>query len=166
MAEGLAPISSSRIAAGDTGLHPRTELKLHLVEALPDVLVPVACLADEIRAHEVARIAARPGLRVPGGWDGFELTVRAILGQQITVRAATKLAGKLVGAYGVSLADAGTVEGLTHAFPSPKGLANADLAALGMTKSRAIRLSASQTTPPIGAQTANRTTIASELTRT
>jgi AraC family transcriptional regulator, regulatory protein of adaptative response / DNA-3-methyladenine glycosylase II len=86
-------------------------------------------------------IAARPGLRVPGAWDGFELAVRAILGQQVTVRAATKLAGSLVSAHGASLADAGSVEGLTHAFPSPEKLANADLAALGMPKSRAIALS-------------------------
>ena len=43
-------------------------------------------------------VAARPGLRVPGAWDGFELAVRAILGQQITVAAAPQLAGKLVAA--------------------------------------------------------------------
>ena len=40
-------------------------------------------------------MAARPGLRVPGAWDGFELAVRAILGQQITVAAATALAARL-----------------------------------------------------------------------
>ena len=48
-------------------------------------------------------VAARPGLRVPGAWDGFELAVRAILGQQITVPAATGLAGKLVHAHGIPL---------------------------------------------------------------
>ena len=48
-------------------------------------------------------IAARPGLRVPGAWDGFELAVRAVLGQQITVSAAVSLAGKLVAAYGTPL---------------------------------------------------------------
>jgi len=46
-------------------------------------------------------VARRPGLRVPGAWDGFELAIRAILGQQITVAAATALAGKLVAAYGI-----------------------------------------------------------------
>ena len=50
-------------------------------------------------------VAARPGLRVPGAWDGFELAVRAILGQQITVSAATRLAGKLVAAFGEKLTD-------------------------------------------------------------
>jgi AraC family transcriptional regulator, regulatory protein of adaptative response / DNA-3-methyladenine glycosylase II len=88
-------------------------------------------------------VAARPGLRVPGGWDGFELAVRAILGQQITVPAATGLAGKLVRAYGTLLpADlAGACEGLTHVFPAPERLAGADLAALGMPRTRALALS-------------------------
>src|ERR1700727_101781 len=57
-------------------------------------------------------VAARPGLRVPGAWDGFELAVRAILGQQITVTAATALAGKLVRAYGQPLPE--PLDGLTH----------------------------------------------------
>jgi AraC family transcriptional regulator of adaptative response / DNA-3-methyladenine glycosylase II len=87
-------------------------------------------------------IAARPGLRVPGAWDGFELAVRTILGQQITVRAATRLAGRLVATYGAPLTHVGTVaDGLTHVFPCPERLATADLAALGMPKPRAIALS-------------------------
>jgi len=45
-------------------------------------------------------ITARPGLRTPGGWDGFEPAVRAVLGQQVTVSAAIGLAAKLVAAYG------------------------------------------------------------------
>jgi AraC family transcriptional regulator of adaptative response / DNA-3-methyladenine glycosylase II len=49
------------------------------------------------RDPDLARmVALRPGLRVPGAWDGFELAVRAILGQQITVVQARKLAGDLV----------------------------------------------------------------------
>jgi AraC family transcriptional regulator of adaptative response / DNA-3-methyladenine glycosylase II len=50
-------------------------------------------------------VAARPGLRVPGAWDGFELAVRAILGQQITVSAAAELAERLAAAYGLPIAD-------------------------------------------------------------
>ena len=45
-------------------------------------------------------VTARPGLRLPGAWDGFEMAVRAVLGQQITVTAARRLAGKLVAAHG------------------------------------------------------------------
>ena len=82
-------------------------------------------------------IAERPGLRVPGAWDGFELAVRAILGQQISVAAATRLAGKLVALYGEQLAEPAAREsGLTHVFPTPRQLAGTDLAALGMPKAR------------------------------
>ncbi|WP_419708805.1 DNA-3-methyladenine glycosylase family protein [Pseudomonas sp. NFX224] len=84
-------------------------------------------------------IDARPGLRVPGTWDGLELAIRAVLGQQITVGAAIKLAGKLVAQYGVPLAS--PREGLTHVFPEAAVLAVADLATLGMPKSRGRTLS-------------------------
>ena len=87
-------------------------------------------------------VAARPGLRVPGAWDGFELAVRAILGQQITVAAATGLAGKLVSSYGDRVVDpAARVQGLTHVFPTPRQLAEVDLAAIGMPKARRMALS-------------------------
>jgi AraC family transcriptional regulator of adaptative response / DNA-3-methyladenine glycosylase II len=85
-------------------------------------------------------VTARPGLRVPGAWDGFEMAIRAILGQQITVAAAVRLAGRLVAAYGEPLAEPDGA--LTHVFPTPMALANADLAALGMPRSRAAALSA------------------------
>jgi AraC family transcriptional regulator of adaptative response / DNA-3-methyladenine glycosylase II len=82
-------------------------------------------------------VAARPGLRVPGAWDGFELAVRAILGQQITVSAATGLAGKLVSYYGNKIADPAALDhGLTHVFPTPEQLVGVDLAAIGMPKAR------------------------------
>jgi AraC family transcriptional regulator of adaptative response / DNA-3-methyladenine glycosylase II len=84
-------------------------------------------------------VAARPGLRVPGAWDGFELAIRAVLGQQIAVTAARNLAGKLVAAHGRPLAEpAGE---LTHLFPSPGAIAGADLTSLGMPRSRAAALS-------------------------
>ncbi|POA48095.1 3-methyladenine DNA glycosylase 2 [Pseudomonas sp. MPR-ANC1] len=84
-------------------------------------------------------LAERPGLRVPGAWDGLELAFRAVLGQQITVVAAIRLAGKLVAQYGVPLRS--TLAGLTHVFPQPDVLAVADLAALGMPRSRGRTLS-------------------------
>jgi DNA-3-methyladenine glycosylase II len=84
-------------------------------------------------------IAERPGLRVPGAWDGMELAIRAVLGQQITVGAAIKLAGKLVAQYGAPLAS--PRGGLTHVFPEAAVLAAADLATLGMPKSRGRTLS-------------------------
>ena len=63
---------------------------------------------------------ARPGLRVPGAWDGFELAIRAVLGQQITVPAAVRLAGRLVAAHGEPLAEPD--RDLTHVFPRPDGI--------------------------------------------
>src|SRR5258707_9110349 len=84
-------------------------------------------------------VSARPGLRVPGAWDGFELAVRAIFGQQITVPAATKLLGRLVEAHGALLpAATRDVAGISHLFPSPAGLARVDLTLLGMPSARAM----------------------------
>ena len=86
-------------------------------------------------------VAARPGLRVPGAWDGFELAVRAVLGQQITVSGAATLAGKLVAIYGEPLANGRpSADGLTHVFPCPERLTVANLAALGMPGARAAAL--------------------------
>jgi AraC family transcriptional regulator of adaptative response / DNA-3-methyladenine glycosylase II len=85
-------------------------------------------------------VKARPGLRVPGAWDGFELAIRAVLGQQITVAAAARLAGRLVAAHGERLTQP---DGdLTHVFPRPEALARADLTSLGVPRSRATALSA------------------------
>nr|WP_256732960.1 DNA-3-methyladenine glycosylase [Pseudomonas sp. P7548] len=84
-------------------------------------------------------VAARPGLRVPGTWDGLELAIRAVLGQQITVVAAILLAGKLVAQYGTPLET--PHGGITHVFPTAEVLAAADLATLGMPKARGRTLS-------------------------
>jgi AraC family transcriptional regulator of adaptative response / DNA-3-methyladenine glycosylase II len=120
--------------------------------ALPQIIARVrrvfdlAADPDAIGAHLAQDpvlaplVAARPGLRVPGAWDGFELAVRAIFGQQITVPAATGLLGRLVVAHGAPLPAplAKDGEGLSHLFPSPARIARADLAALGMPKARAM----------------------------
>jgi AraC family transcriptional regulator of adaptative response / DNA-3-methyladenine glycosylase II len=85
-------------------------------------------------------VLARPGLRVPGAWDGFEIAVRAILGQQITVKAATTLAGRIVSTLGTKVAEQSGAVGLTHAFPGPEQFESKVLAKLGMTKARAMSL--------------------------
>src|SRR5206468_1465112 len=74
-------------------------------------------------------VARRRGLRVPGAWDGFELAVRAVLGQQVTVRGATTLAGRVVRAFGTPLDQA--QDGLTHLFPQPEALAGRGTAGAG-----------------------------------
>ncbi|WP_165190304.1 DNA-3-methyladenine glycosylase 2 [Caulobacter soli] len=116
--------------------------------ALPRILARVRGVfdlsADPVGIGEVlsgdpdlARmVALRPGLRVPGAWDGFELAVRAILGQQITVVQARKLAGDLTAAYGEPLPEPFAEPGLTHAFPTAQRLAAADLSGLKMPGAR------------------------------
>jgi AraC family transcriptional regulator of adaptative response / DNA-3-methyladenine glycosylase II len=119
--------------------------------ALPQIIARVrrvfdlAADPDTIGAHLsldpvlAQLVSVRPGLRVPGAWDGFELAVRAIFGQQITVPAAAKLLGRLVQAHGTPLsATTKDIDGLSHLFPSPARLAKADIAALGMPNARAI----------------------------
>ncbi len=94
-----------------------------------------AIAAHLLRDRSIAPIVRRhPGLRAPGGWDAFEVAVRAILGQQISVAAARSLAAKLVAlsTKPVELGDGV----LTHAFPTAKQLACADLTSLGMPAAR------------------------------
>jgi AraC family transcriptional regulator of adaptative response / DNA-3-methyladenine glycosylase II len=121
--------------------------------------IGAALAADELIAPLVR---ARPGLRVPGAYDGFELAVRAVLGQQVSVAAASTFAGRLAARHGVPLpaesvpddpsgaspdpasgsitdaADARTagLPGLSVVFPGPEVLADADLDGLGLTTAR------------------------------
>lgn len=82
--------------------------------------------------------SAKPGLRVPGAFDGFEIAVRAVLGQQVSVAAARTLAGRLAAAHGSPIE--APFEELKTAFPLPEqiaGLTIADLTRLGILASRA-----------------------------
>lgn len=136
-----------------------------LVVSLEAGLAPVA---DEVATRcrqlfdldaEPARVvkalgplaAPRPGLRLPGAVNGFEIAVRAILGQQVSVKAARTLAGRVVASFGDPLAQTGTTRGgacpdpIRHTFPRPEVLAGLatddrgvapDLARLGITGQR------------------------------
>lgn len=118
--------------------------------AIPDIVRRVRRIFDldaDLRAvHAILRtepllakaIKKRPGLRVPGSWDGFELAVRAVLGQQISVAGATTIARRLVDAYGEPCK--GGQPGLDRVFPSPERLIGAPLELLGLPKSRATTL--------------------------
>ncbi len=102
--------------------------------------------ADLAAVHEVLNqepilanaISKRPGLRVPGGWDGFEVAVRAVLGQQISVAGATTLAHRLVSTYGEPRTS--LRPGLDRVFPLPESIIDAPLEKLGLTKARAATL--------------------------
>ena len=101
----------------------------------------LACDPGEIDAHLGALAAAHPGLRVPGTFDGFELGVRAIVGQQISVRGARTLLGRIVRAHGRSFDGAAWSDAeAPRLFPSAAdiALAGADaVARCGLTPARA-----------------------------
>jgi AraC family transcriptional regulator of adaptative response / DNA-3-methyladenine glycosylase II len=115
------------------------------VRRLFDVGADIETIDEHLSRDPVlARLVAqRPGLRAPGGWDGFELAVRAILGQQISVTAARRLAGQLVALHGARVPDGERVHPeLTHVFPTPKRLAAAKAIGLGMPGARLSSLKA------------------------
>ena len=76
-----------------------------------------------------------PGIRLPGSADGFELAVRAVIGQQVSVKGARTIAGRLAARFGTPLER--PIGPLTHLFPSPEQLAELLTADLGMPASRA-----------------------------
>ena len=104
--------------------------------AMFDLNADWSVIARTLRADPtLARpVEAEAGLRVPGCWNGFELAERAILGQQVSVKGATTLAGRLVDAFGQRVAPS---DGLTHLFPTADVLADADLTRTGLTRARA-----------------------------
>jgi AraC family transcriptional regulator of adaptative response / DNA-3-methyladenine glycosylase II len=104
------------------------------LSARPDVI------ADHLAKDPLlaAAVRRRPGLRVPGAFDGFEIAVRAILGQQITVKGATTIAGRFADAFGEPIAT--PHQGLDRASPTPQRLAAArvsSLTKLGIIETRA-----------------------------
>jgi AraC family transcriptional regulator of adaptative response / DNA-3-methyladenine glycosylase II len=100
-----------------------------------DVATIGAHLSSDVQLAPL--IAKRPGLRAPGGWDGFELAVRAILGQQVSVVAARKLAGKLVARTSPRLSPQVTGdERLVAVFSNPERLTRVDLSTIGMPAAR------------------------------
>jgi len=83
----------------------------------------------------------RPGLRVPGAWDGFEIAVRAIVGQQVSVKGARTLVARIVARCGRPLtgdiAEAGGCLGLSHLFPEPGDITEIPAHGLSMPRARA-----------------------------
>jgi AraC family transcriptional regulator of adaptative response / DNA-3-methyladenine glycosylase II len=104
---------------------------------LLDLDADPAAVDEQLGADEllVASVAARPGLRSPGQVDAAELAVRAIVGQQVSVAGARTVVGRLVRRFGEPLP--APVDGLTHRFPTPAALAEADAELLSMPGTRA-----------------------------
>jgi AraC family transcriptional regulator of adaptative response / DNA-3-methyladenine glycosylase II len=101
-----------------------------------------AMVADGLLADPVTGplVRATPGLRVPGCGEGFELAVRAVLGQQVSLAAARTFGGRLVAQFGEPFDTAD--HRLTHLFPAPEALIEADLETIGLTGRRAATLRA------------------------
>lgn len=125
------------------------EVSASLARVVPQVLARVRHLAD-LGCHpdEVAQVLGplagrHPGLRLPGTVDGFELAVRAVVGQQVSVKGARTLLARLCARFGESLAH--EADGVHLLFPTPRALASAparDIAALGILPARARTLNA------------------------
>jgi AraC family transcriptional regulator, regulatory protein of adaptative response / DNA-3-methyladenine glycosylase II len=128
----------------------KVELPMSLAGALPQVLAKLRNLFDldarpDVIAGHLGRddhlgvgVANNPGLRVPGAFDGFELAARAVLGQQVSVRAATTLAGRFADAFGEPIET--PFPALTRLGPSPARVADArldELTDLGLVAARA-----------------------------
>ena len=119
------------------------------IRRLFDVAADPTAIGEALARDAALRPAVRacPGRRVPGGWDGLEVAIRAILGQQISVARASQLAGKLVAAWGRPLSDAevaATGGALTHVFPTARALADAGGEAIarriGMPRARGVAI--------------------------
>ncbi|HXS53178.1 MAG TPA: DNA-3-methyladenine glycosylase 2 [Usitatibacter sp.] len=122
----------------------RVTASASLAPAVPAVLARVkqlldlSCHPDEVCATLGRLASANPGLRLPGAFDGFEVAVRAILGQQVTVRAASSIAGRFAAAFGEPVETPHAA--LTTLFPSAARVAALDparIAATGIIASRA-----------------------------
>ena len=108
------------------------------VRVLFDVAADVRAIATVLTRDPILRplVARLPGVRIPGTWHPFELIVRAILGQQISVAAATTIAGRLVMKHG-AVVRLPTGRNLRRLFPSPAKIARAKIETLGIIRTRA-----------------------------
>lgn len=132
--------------AGDSALalrvhHPRSGALgtvVAQVKRMFDVDADPRALAAVFRRSALMKplIKRWPGQRLPGAWDGFELAVRAVLGQQVSVAAARTLAARVAATYGTRFAD-GAAVGLPTLFPTPDALVDAPLEMQGITRARA-----------------------------
>ncbi len=129
------------------------EMALSLTPALPEVLGRLKNLFDMTARPDVIAdhlgadprlagpVGRQPGLRVPGSFDAFEMSVRAILGQRVSVQSATTLAGRLAARFGEPVQI--PIPGLDRMSPTPERLAEADvsdLTAMGIAAPRAVAI--------------------------
>ena len=125
----------------------RVEVSISLLPVLMQVLARLRRLFDleatpqQISMHLGPLAEGHPGLRVPGAFNGFEMAIRAILGQQVSVKAATTFAGRLTNQFGRPIAT--PFPGLTHLAPTAPTIAAAtidELTQIGITRGRALSI--------------------------
>ncbi len=120
------------------------------VRRIFDVGADPSIIAQQLSGDRLLRqaAAAHAGIRTPGAWDPFEITVRAILGQQISVAAATTMAGRVAARWGTPIESgelgvgSGELMKLSRLFPTPAQLADAAFEDVGIISSRAATLRA------------------------
>lgn len=127
-------LDTQDVGATEIGWVERAACRLLDLDADPAVVD--ATLAADPALRPLVR--ATPGIRVPGAIDGFEIAVRAVLGQQISVRAARTFAGRIAAAAGTALDHPDG--GITHLFPSAEQIASSCLDGLGLTSARTATL--------------------------
>jgi AraC family transcriptional regulator of adaptative response / DNA-3-methyladenine glycosylase II len=137
VAVGLSPTTpaiDADIRFPDSRAHP---LIVERVRCMFDLGADPAVVAGHLGGDPwLGPVLSRhPGLRTPGAWDGFELSVRAILGQQVSVAAATTIAGRLARRFGRVVE--GSDGGLDRLFPAPEPLAEAPIEEVGVIAARA-----------------------------
>jgi AraC family transcriptional regulator of adaptative response / DNA-3-methyladenine glycosylase II len=131
-ASGVEVSIAPALAGSTLAIAARVRRQFDL-DAMPEAIAKVFC-GDPLLAP---RVRARPGLRVPGAFDPFEAAVRAVLGQQVTVRAATTLAGRVAARFGTPIAT--PHEGVDRLFPRAPELAAVspeEFAGIGMPLAR------------------------------
>ncbi len=137
--EAEVDAARSSIVVRLVGLPPGAALEAaRRVGRLFDVDADPAAIAAHLGKDPLLAplVSQRPGLRVPGAWDPFETAVRTVLGQQVSVKAARTLASRLVSKFGRPLPPGVARGALTHLFPRPGDLAEADVASVGLPSRR------------------------------
>jgi AraC family transcriptional regulator of adaptative response / DNA-3-methyladenine glycosylase II len=118
------------------GLAQTVERVRRIFDLNADPIQIASHLSSDPKLREMVR--SRPGLRVPGVWDGFEAAVLAVLGQGLSSSGQSRLVARLVKAFGTPVAT--SIRGLAFLFPSPEVLAKADLSKVGIDSHCAITI--------------------------
>ncbi|MEN8246274.1 MAG: DNA-3-methyladenine glycosylase [Thermodesulfobacteriota bacterium] len=117
--------------------HDKLSLIADIVKRIFDLEAPAKKIDSHLKKDGFLSnlVVQRPGIRVPGSFNAFELCIRAIVGQQISVKGATTLIGRIAAGYGKKLSMPNPF-GLKYLFPGPEKLANVDFRGIGLTNAR------------------------------